>query len=121
MKKLAVGALTFLAFLSLIIFAQPIDVSGTWELTMQSPRGERTSEMTIEQDGNNIKVTMEGRQGGETTGEGTTDGNKIEWTISRETPRGEFSITYTGTVEGDTMTGEVEMRQLAMEWTAKKK
>lgn len=121
MKKLAAGILTFLAFFSFMIFAQPIDVTGTWELTMQSPRGERTSEIVIEQDNNNIKVTMAGRQGGETTGEGTIDGKKIEWTITRETPRGEFSMTYIGTVQGDTMTGEIELRQQTMEWTAKKK
>lgn len=121
MKKLPLFSLVFLAIAAAALYGIDVDVSGTWELTMQSPRGERTSEITIAQEGDKITVTMPGRQGGEMTGEGTVSGNEIEWSITRSTQRGEFTLTYKGTVSGDTMTGTVDMRGNAMEWTAKKK
>ncbi len=119
-KTLALGIL-ILAGLSL--FALAVDVSGIWEITLQSPqRGDMTSEMKIEQDGEKITVTMEGFQGDEMTGEGTIKDNKIEWTVTISTQRGDFSISYTGTVEGDTISGEAEIGDFgSMEWAAKKK
>lgn len=98
-------------------------MSGTWEMTMQTPRGdERVSEIKIEQDGDKITVTMPGFQGDEMTGEGTVTDSKIEWTVNMSTQRGDFSITYSGTVEGNTMTGEAELGDFGtMEWTAIKK
>ena len=97
------------------------DVSGEWELTIKTPRGERTSELQIEQDGEKIVVTMITTRG-EIKGEGTLKGNKIEWTITRSTPRGEFTLAYRGTVEGETMQGTLETgRGPTIEWTAKRK
>jgi len=97
--------------LALLIFslnAQEVDVTGDWELTMETRRGEMTRDINFVQEGENLTVTMEGR-GGEVTGEGTIKGNDIEWTITRSTPRGEMTMTYTGKVDGDTMSGEVQL------------
>jgi len=62
---------------------------------------------------------------GEMTGEGTIKENKIEWTFTMETPRGNMEMSYTGTVDGDSMSGK-SMRGMGenareVEWTAKKK
>lgn len=122
-KSLKAFALGILILAGLSLFALAVDVSGTWEFTMQTPRGdERTSEMKIEQEGENIKVTMEGFQGDEMTGEGTIKEDQIEWTVNISTQRGDFSITYKGTVEGNAMSGEAQMGDFGtMEWSAKKK
>lgn len=124
MKKtcfLAAVALT-LGLLVGFSLAQATDVSGEWDFTLQTPRGERTSTIKIAQDGEKITVTMPGFRGGEVTGEGTIKGNAVEWTITRSTPQGEFTVTYKGTVEGTTMSGTAEMGQMGtMEWSAKKK
>lgn len=120
MKKISVlfFVLTGLAVLSL----WAVDVSGEWEMTSQSPRGERILTISIVQEGEKITVTMPGRQGDEVTGEGTIKDKTIEWTVIRSTPRGDFTMTYTGTVEGDSMSGEVEISDRgAQEWTATKK
>jgi hypothetical protein len=113
-----------LAFL-LIGFAgaYDVDVTGDWEMTMESPRGgEMTRAVHFEQDGEKITVTMESRRGDEVTAEGTIKGSAIEWTISRETPRGEMNLVYKGTVDGDTMNGTVEFGDFGSgDWTAKRK
>ena len=91
-------------------------------MTSQSPRGEMTRALHFDQDGEKIKVTMEGFRGDEITGKGTIQDNKIEWTMTMSTQRGDFTMTYKGTVEGDAMSGTVEMGDRgSREWTAKKK
>ncbi len=121
-KRIVITTLGVLVLTGLALYALTIDVSGTWEITTQSPRGERTSEMTIAQDGDKIKVTMTGMRGDELQGEGAVTDNKIEWTVSISTQRGDFTISYRGTVEGDTMSGQAEMGDFGtMDWTAKKK
>ncbi len=121
-KKTSILTLGILVLTGLTLYALSIDVSGTWEITTQSPRGERSSEMTIEQNGDNIKVTMTGMRGNEMQGEGTVKDSKIEWTVSISTQRGDFTISYRGTVEGNTMSGQAEMGDFGtMDWTAKKK
>lgn len=122
MKKRFFVLLALAAALSFAVYGLLTDVNGEWEMTFSSPRGERTSVMTIEQDGDKIIVTMEGFRGDELTGEGTVSDEDIEWTVKMDTPRGEFSITYKGTVSGDTMSGEAQMGERgSMEWSAKKK
>lgn len=111
-----------LVLITIFLSAQEVNVTGDWELTTETPRGKMTREVHFEQEGENLIVTMEGREGEEVTGEGTVKGNEIEWTVTRSTPRGEFTMTYTGTVEGDTMSGEVQMGDRgSIEWTATKK
>jgi uncharacterized protein (DUF2147 family) len=117
-------ALTFLALAAAVGLAQsaaPANVGGAWEITVTTPRGDRTSDMTIVQDGENIKVTVTSPRG-ETTGEGTIKGNEISWTVTRTTPRGEMTSTYKGKVDGDTMSGDVEMGNFgSAPWKAARK
>jgi hypothetical protein len=122
MKKMySVIALFALLLIPLLLTAQEIDISGDWELSAEMRGREITQNVQFEQDGEKLTVTMEGRMG-ESTGEGIIKGNKVEWSITRSTQRGEFKISYAGTVEGDTMSGEAQMGDFgSMEWTAKKK
>ena len=117
--------LTFALVILLIglVEAYEVDVTGDWEMTMESPRGgEMTRAVHFEQDGEKITVTMESRRGDEVTAEGTIKGNEIEWTVSRETPRGPMSLVYKGTVDGDTMSGTVDFGDFGSgDWTAKRK
>lgn len=110
-----------LAVLSAVTLAQETNVTGEWDFTMQTPRGERTMVVKFVQEGEKITVTMPGFRGGnEVTGEGTIKGKDIQWSITRTTPDGnQFTVTYKGTVEGNTMSGTSEMGQMGtMEWKA---
>ena len=119
LKTLALG---ILILCGTSLYALAVDVSGTWEMTLQTERGDWPTELTIEQEGEKIKVTMPGFQGDQIEGEGTVKDNKIEFTFNISTQRGDFSITYTGTIEDDTMSGEAEAGDFGtMKWTAKKK
>jgi len=122
MKKVTLTALAVVAVLSLAAWAA--DISGTWALSRPGRDGAMTTaDMTIVQEGNKLKVTMPpGPRGGDPiTGEGTLEGNAIEWKIVRQGPQGEMIINYKGTVEGDSMKGTMSMMDREIEWTAKKK
>lgn len=120
-KNYSIFTFCILVLLAVYLSAQEVNVTGDWEMTTTTPRGERTRDVHFEQEGEKLTVTMQGRRG-EVTAEGTVKGNEIEWTITRSTPRGEFTMTYTGKIEEDTMSGEVQMGDFGSgEWKAKKK
>ncbi len=120
MKK--ISFLSLFLLISVLFFADTVtDVSGEWELTVQTQRGDMTQSMNIQQDGESITVTMKGMRGGEFTGEGTIKGTAIEWTVQRSTQRGEFTMAYTGTVESNAMSGEAAVMNRTVEWSAVRK
>ena len=116
----------FLTILLLLFFAfslnaDEIDVTGDWELVIETPRGEMTQQVKFVQDGDKLTVIMKGQRG-EAKGEGTIEGEKIEWTVTRSTPRGDMTSTYKGEVSGDEMSGEVQLGRFgAAQWKATRK
>jgi hypothetical protein len=122
MKKFALAAVALMAVAALAVWAA--DISGTWEFSSPGRGGEMmTRDITIKQEGAKITVTFPPfREGMEPmVGEGTLEGNAIQWTFVRQTPQGEMKMEYKGTVEGDTMKGTTMRRDQEVEWTAKKK
>ena len=95
-------------------------VSGKWKMTSKSPRGERVSEITMEQKGEALVVSSKDRDGNDVKSEGSVKGAEITWTMKRTTPNGEFVIVYKGKIDGKTMSGTTETPMGAGEWKAEK-
>ena len=95
-------------------------VSGKWKVTAKTPRGERTYDVTMEQTGDKLVVTSKNREGQDVKSEGTVKGADITWTTKRQTPNGEFTVTYKGKVEGKTMAGTSETPMGTGEWKAER-
>jgi hypothetical protein len=95
-------------------------VAGAWELSMQGRRGTMTETLTTEQDGDKIKGTLEGPRASSNL-EGSVKGDDIQFTVKRQTPRGDFEMEYSGKVDGDTMKGSAQMRSFEIDWTAKRR
>ncbi len=87
---------------------KPADLSGVWEVTLQTPQGEMKVDTAFEQTGEVIKVTMTSPMG-ETKGEGKVKGNEADWTLTVSTPGGEFQLIFKAKIDGDKMAGEVQM------------
>ena len=120
-NSIVFAALLLLAPLTLCLAQESVNVSGEWDLTTNTPRGEMTSTAKFVQEGEKLTVTMISPRG-ESTGTGTIKGADIEWTVTRETPRGQITVTYKGKVEGNTMKGEAQMGDFGTaEWKATKK
>ncbi|MDD8031582.1 MAG: hypothetical protein PHQ25_06225 [Acidobacteriota bacterium] len=122
MKKIYVLVL-ILVISGLPMLAEQVNVTGDWAFTLTTPRGERTSNLKFVQEGDKLTVTMEGMRGEEITGEGTVKGNDLEWSITREGPRGSFTMTYKGKIQdANNITGEVEMGDRgSVSWKATRK
>ena len=122
MTRRTVGILVCLAVA--LAFAFPAvageGVSGKWKMTSKSPRGERVSDIVLEQTGEKLVVTSKDREGNDVKSEGTVKGADITWTTKRTTPMGEMVIVYKGKVDGKTMGGTTETPMGAGEWKAEK-
>jgi len=129
MRKYALMTLAVLALGLLAVAA--VNVTGTWDYTMVTQRGEQKSTLVFAQDGEKLTVTMTsmGRDGNpvETKGDGTLKGSDIEFKITRTTQRGDMTMVYKGTVVDDnnmkgTMTGGMAREGAPIpEWTAVRK
>jgi hypothetical protein len=95
-------------------------VSGKWKLTSQTPRGERTSEITLVQSGEKLTVTQKDREGKDVTSQGSVKGSDITWTTKSQGPNGEFVVTYKGKTAGKTMSGTSESDRGTNEWKAER-
>lgn len=100
--------------------ADVTNIAGTWEMTAEGPQGNTmTQTLTIEQDGSKIKGTIKAQRG-ELPFEGTVEGNKLNFTAKRSTPRGEMVMEYSGTVDGDSIKGTMKTPRGERPFTAKR-
>jgi hypothetical protein len=106
---LALVGVFALAVPGLLIPAGQADVNGAWELVIETRNGEMTSTVKFAQDGDKLKVSMTGPRGGETTGEGSIKGDDIQWSVVRNTERGQRTVVYKGTVQGGAMSGQADI------------
>ena len=98
-----------------------MDVTGTWELTVESPQGAMTLTATYKQEGETLTGTHVGEMG-EVPLKGTVKGVDITYTLTIDAQGQSFTITHTGKVDGDTITGTADLGGMGtMNWTAKRK
>jgi len=98
------------------------DISGVWNVTVETPMGTGTPTLTLKQDGDKITGTYKG-QLGESPVTGTVKGNDVTL-MYKVSPQGEeITVTYTGKRTGaDAMSGKAVYGSLGEgTWTAKKK
>ena len=81
--------------------AKTVDISGEWTVTLSTPRGEMSFDLTITQKGTTATAVNE--EGEEF--EITIEGDEVSWTTELATPAGDLEMEFEGTVVGDEMTG----------------
>ena len=112
MKRLT-ALVAALALAVVPVFAQnapkdkAIDVTGTWDSTVESPQGAMTSVATYKQQGETLTGTHVG-QIGEVALKGTVKGNQVVYTIAIDMQGQQLTITYTGKIDGDAIAGTAE-------------
>jgi len=102
--------------------ADKVDVTGEWEITIQSPQGTFTPSALFQQDGEKLTGTYKGRFG-ESKLEGTVKEKAIQWKTTISIEGQAVNLAYKGTVESaDEMKGSVELGDFGTsEWKAKRK
>ena len=84
-----------------------MSADGTWKLTMQTPIGERRSTLALQASGAGLTGKLTGEEGNTTDiYEGTAAGNSSSWKADIKSPM-PLTLSFTGTVDGDKMSGTV--------------
>ncbi|MEM7513661.1 MAG: hypothetical protein AAF388_22230, partial [Bacteroidota bacterium] len=99
--------------------APEVNLSGEWEMNSNTPRGQRSSKMSILHEGETAEAK---------TDRGKVDmqieGNVVSWVATFSTPRGSMRAIFTGTIENDSfMSGTFQipnspMADRKMNWSA---
>ena len=101
--------------------AKEMNITGAWDMTTQTPNGDYPSEATFTQEKEALKVSMSGPQGA-IAGEGTVKDGVVQWSITFNGPNGDFTLVFKGKIDGEKMSGEVQMGDFgSAAWFATKK
>ena len=108
--------------LLLLVAAQAANVSGNWDIALETPQGKATPWMTLSQDGEKITGTYHSARFGEARLEGTLRGSEIRFSVTFKLEDQPFTSSFAGTVEADRMKGTVRFGDRGSgDWTAKKR
>lgn len=128
MKKTLLATCVLLLVAPVLALAQEapkpdakIDVTGTWDMLVDTPQGQMALTAVFKQDGEKLTGTQ-ASQMGEVALEGTVIGNEIKYTIVIDMQGQQMSIVFGGKVEGDSMVGIFEFGGMGTaNWSAKKR
>ena len=84
-----------------------MSADGTWNLTMETPMGERRSTLTLSTAGGTLTGKQEAEGNTTEIAEGTVNGNNASWKVSITNPM-PLTLTFSGTVDGNSMTGSAD-------------
>jgi hypothetical protein len=87
--------------------SRSMSVDGTWNMTVNSPMGAQPGTLALKANGSALEGTMTGPQGALALEDGKIDGNSVSWTLN--VAQMGMKINFSGTVDGDKMSGEAEL------------
>jgi len=122
MRKLSTPmlAVVFLLAVAATALAQSANVTGDWEVTINSPQGSRNVNATFKQDGEKLNGVFKGERG-ELQFQGTVKGKEIKFTYTIKFQDNDLPITLTGDIDGDAIKGKADFGGFAEgDWTAKR-
>lgn len=92
--------------------AHAADVAGTWDLKVETQAGTGTPTLVLVQDGEKLTGTYTGRFG-KSPITGTIKGNALEFAFTASGPMGSAEVSYSGTVDGASVSGSMKMGSMA--------
>ena len=101
--------------------AKKIDITGAWDMTVESPQGQMVITANYKQEGETLTGTHVSEMG-EAPLKGTVKGNEIVYTLNIDAGGQQMSIVHKATVDGDTIKGSADIEGMgAITFTAKRK
>jgi hypothetical protein len=107
------GALLFAA-----AGAMADELAGTWTLTLDTPRGIQHPTLEIREKGDGYSGVYNSLRGPIEIESITRDGNTFAFPLQITVPIGDIEVNYSGSFEGDEMTGTVENPRGSVPFTA---
>ena len=83
-------------------------VSGTWNVTMNTPMGSRDATLELTASDSDLSGRWSGQQGSTDFSGGKAAGDHAEWTVHVQGPMGAMDLGFAGDVNGDSISGTVQ-------------
>jgi hypothetical protein len=102
-------AVVALAVVSTVLAAQAskVDVTGAWIFSVESAAGSSNPTVTFKQEGEKLTGHYSSALMGEAPLAGTVKGQNIEFVVSADVQGTAIRLTYTGTIDKDSMKGKL--------------
>ncbi len=84
-----------------------MSADGTWNLTMQTPMGERRSTLTLATSGGSLTGSQEAEGNTPDITDGSVSGNDVSWKVAITNPM-PLTLTFSGSVNGNTLNGTAD-------------
>src|SRR5690349_2302281 len=81
-------------------------VDGNWNLTLNTPMGERTATLSLKSSGNTLTGTQAAEGDSADIFDGTVNGDEVAWKVSITNPM-PLTLEFTGKVSGDAISGDM--------------
>jgi hypothetical protein len=81
-------------------------VDGNWNLTMNTPMGERTATLNVASSGGTLTGTQAAEGNSAEIFDGTVSGDDVAWKVSITSPM-PLTLEFTGKVAGDSISGDM--------------
>ncbi|MCZ6459723.1 MAG: hypothetical protein O6766_10210 [Gammaproteobacteria bacterium] len=96
------------------------ELTGTWILTIDTPRGVRHPSLVINKDGDSYSGVYNSLRGPIDIEAISRDGDSFAFPLVITVPIGDIEVNYRGTINGDAMTGSVQSPRGEVPFTAKR-
>jgi hypothetical protein len=114
------GIAVLLVALAAAPAAAQVNITGDWDMTIESPQGANTVKVTLTQDGEKVTGLFKSQMG-ELPFTGTITGVDLKFGFSLPIQGQSLDITMTGKVDGQTLAGKVQFGGFGEgDWTAKR-
>ena len=121
LRRMLLAASAAAVFLTTSAIAADANVTGDWDMIVESPAGTGTPHFSLKQQGANVSGTYKGALG-EAPVTGTVKGNAVTIKFHVEAQGMEMEVSYVGTVDGAAMSGTVTLGDFGEgKFTGKKK
>lgn len=111
------GFISIVLGLAVTSSTSQINVTGTWDLRVETQEGIATPSITLRQNGEKITGTYSGEMG-KVALDGTLKEDNIQFVVRLKFQDIPFVITYSGRVKGDTMQGTARFSDsVSGKWT----
>jgi hypothetical protein len=115
----------FVVAAAVVAFAAPAfaqtNVTGDWEVTINSPQGASTSRVTLKQDGDKVSGKFKSPAGELPFDGGTVTGNELKFVFTVDFQGNPLPITLTGKIDGGAIVGKADFGGFAEgDWSGKK-
>jgi autotransporter translocation and assembly factor TamB len=119
-QRISILAACLFIGLTSISAAESVNAAGTWQLTVQDTGRVFTPSFTLTQNGDQLVGTYKNSQG-DNPANGTVKGNEVTLNAQIKGQDGSpRTVTYTGTIVGDTMTGKLQTTRADVTFTAQR-